>query len=84
MTRGAKQRPRVVVPANGELPWERSGSQQQAHEKMHCSRARNWLPSSCIASCGLVAFLGLVRLIPLPMDWMGLEKIKKEFDLVGI
>jgi hypothetical protein len=27
---------------------------------------------------------GLVRLIPLPMDWMGLEKIKKGFDLVGI
>jgi hypothetical protein len=31
-----------------------------------------------------VRILGLVRLIPLPMDWMGLEKFKKEFDLVGI
>jgi hypothetical protein len=28
--------------------------------------------------------LDLVRLIPLPMDWMRLEKIKKEFDLLGI
>jgi hypothetical protein len=30
------------------------------------------------------AGLGLVRLIPLPMDWIELKKIKKEFDLVGI
>jgi hypothetical protein len=28
-------------------------------------------------------YLGLVRLIPLPMDWMRLEKIKKKFDLLG-
>jgi hypothetical protein len=28
--------------------------------------------------------LDLVRLIPLPMDWMGLEKNKKKFDLLGI
>jgi hypothetical protein len=28
--------------------------------------------------------LGLVRLIPLLMDWMGLEKIKKKIDLLGI
>jgi hypothetical protein len=33
---------------------------------------------------GKFSRLGLVRLIPLPMDWMGLEKIKKEFDLIGI
>jgi hypothetical protein len=26
----------------------------------------------------------LVRLIPLPMDWMGLENFKKKFDLLGI
>jgi hypothetical protein len=24
------------------------------------------------------------RLIPLPMDWIGLEKFKKKFDLLGI
>jgi hypothetical protein len=28
--------------------------------------------------------LGLVRLFPIPMNWMGLEKIKKKFDLFGI
>jgi hypothetical protein len=28
--------------------------------------------------------LGLVRLIPLPMDWTGFEKIVKKFDLLGI
>lgn len=27
---------------------------------------------------------GLVRLIPLLMDWIGLEKIEKKFDLLGI
>jgi hypothetical protein len=27
---------------------------------------------------------GLVRLFPIHMDWMGLEKIKKTFDLSGI
>jgi hypothetical protein len=32
----------------------------------------------------ICSLLGLVRLIPLPMDYMRLEKIKKEFDLVGI
>jgi hypothetical protein len=37
-----------------------------------------------ILLCQQRATLGLVRLIPLPMDWMGLEKIKKEFDLVKI
>jgi hypothetical protein len=31
-----------------------------------------------------LSHLGLVRLIPLPMDWMGLEKNKKGFDLIGI
>jgi hypothetical protein len=28
--------------------------------------------------------LGLVRLFPIHMDWMGLEKIKNKFDLFGI
>jgi hypothetical protein len=28
--------------------------------------------------------LGLVRLFPIHMDWMGLEKIEKKFDLFGI
>jgi hypothetical protein len=28
--------------------------------------------------------LGLVRLFPIHMDWMGLEKIVKKFDLFGI
>jgi hypothetical protein len=28
--------------------------------------------------------LDLVWLIPLPMDWMRLKKIKKKFDLLGI
>jgi hypothetical protein len=28
--------------------------------------------------------LGLIRLIPLPMDWTGLKKIMKKFDLLGI
>jgi hypothetical protein len=27
---------------------------------------------------------GLVRLFPIHMDWMGLEKIVKKFDLFGI
>jgi hypothetical protein len=27
---------------------------------------------------------GLVRLFPIHMDWMGLEKILKKFDLFGI
>jgi hypothetical protein len=30
------------------------------------------------------AALGLVRLFPIHMDWMGLEKILKKFDLFGI
>jgi hypothetical protein len=37
-----------------------------------------------LTSVQLMQTLGLVRLIPLPMDWMRLEKIKKGFDLVGI
>ena len=28
--------------------------------------------------------LGLVRLFPIHMDWMGLEKFEKKFDLFGI
>jgi hypothetical protein len=28
--------------------------------------------------------LGLVRLFPIHMDWMGLEKIEKKFNLFGI
>jgi hypothetical protein len=28
--------------------------------------------------------LGLVRLFPIHMDWMRLEKIEKKFDLFGI
>jgi hypothetical protein len=28
--------------------------------------------------------LGLVRLFPIHMDWIGLEKIEKKFDLFGI
>jgi hypothetical protein len=28
--------------------------------------------------------LGLIRLFPIHMDWMGLKKIKKKFDLFGI
>jgi hypothetical protein len=31
-----------------------------------------------------VSILGLVRLFPIHMDWMGLEKIEKRFDLFGI
>jgi hypothetical protein len=29
-------------------------------------------------------YLGLVRLFPIHMDWMGLEKNFKKFDLFGI
>jgi hypothetical protein len=29
-------------------------------------------------------YLGFVRLFPIHMDWMGLEKILKKFDLFGI
>jgi hypothetical protein len=32
----------------------------------------------------LAYMLGLVRLFPIHMDWMGLEKIEKKFDLFGI
>jgi hypothetical protein len=32
----------------------------------------------------LMAYLGLVRLFLIHMDWMGLEKILKKFDLFGI
>lgn len=28
--------------------------------------------------------LGLVRLFPTHVDWMGLETIEKDFDLLGI
>jgi hypothetical protein len=31
-----------------------------------------------------VSTSGLVRLFPIHMDWMGLEKIVKKFDLFGI
>jgi hypothetical protein len=30
------------------------------------------------------SLLGLVRLFPIHMDWMGLEKIVKKFELFGI
>jgi hypothetical protein len=33
---------------------------------------------------GVLVRLGLVRLFPIHMDWMGLEKIEKKFDLFGI
>jgi hypothetical protein len=33
---------------------------------------------------GRLAPSGLVRLFPIHMDWMGLEKILKKFDLFGI
>jgi hypothetical protein len=32
----------------------------------------------------MASILGLVRLIPLPMDWTGLKKIVKKIDLLGI
>jgi hypothetical protein len=36
------------------------------------------------AWCHCKVHLGLVRLFPIHMDWMGLEKILKKFDLFGI
>jgi hypothetical protein len=33
---------------------------------------------------GYMPTLGLVRLFSIHMDWMGLEKILKKFDLFGI
>nr|ACR35672.1 unknown [Zea mays] len=51
---------------------------------MLASNTRNRLQWSNPTQCHLHAHLGLVRLFLIHMDWMGLEKIEKKFDLFGI
>jgi hypothetical protein len=63
--------------------WQRTALGRGSRAKRRCASKRSSRMGIRSSTC-LKDLLGLVRLIPLPMDWTGLEKIVKKFDLLGI